>query len=84
MSGAWSKGADQFINEPFDVVVTVCDSAAADCPVWPGAKRVEHWPIVDPSYGPDDPATRYDRFIATRDELKRRIDGLVESLEESG
>lgn len=80
ISGATSKGADQFLNEPFDVVVTVCDSAAKDCPTWPNAKRIEHWPIVDPSYGPDDPATRYDRFLATRDEIERRIDELVETL----
>ena len=77
---AESKSAEKFINEPFDVVVTVCDSAAKDCPSWPGAKRIEHWPIVDPSYGPDDPATRYDRFIVTRDELARRIDELARSL----
>ena len=74
---AQSKGADQFIDQPFDVVVTVCDSAAKDCPNWPGAKRIEHWPIVDPSYGPDDPATRYDRFVATRNELAQRIDKLA-------
>jgi len=80
MDGAYSKGADEFRDQPFDVVVTVCDSAARDCPTWPGAKRIEHWPIVDPSYGPDDPATRYDRFVATRDELRRRIDDLVEML----
>ncbi len=77
---AESKSADKFINEPFDVVVTVCDSAAQDCPTWPGAKRIEHWPIVDPSYGPDDPVTRYDRFMATRDELARRIKELVKTL----
>jgi arsenate reductase (thioredoxin) len=79
-SGHTSKSADQFINEPFDVVVTVCDSAAQDCPNWPGAKRIEHWPIEDPSYGPDDPATRPDRFAATRDDLRRRIDELVKTL----
>ena len=77
---ARSKSADEFITQPFDVVVTVCDSAAKDCPNWPGAKRIEHWPIVDPSYGPDDPATRYDRFVATRDELAQRIDKLAEAL----
>ena len=80
ISDAKSKSADELINQPFVVVVTVCDSAAKDCPVWHGAKRIEHWPIVDPSYGPDDPATRYDRFIATRDELAKRIDKLAESL----
>ena len=80
INDARSKSAEQFLNEPFDVVVTVCDSAAQDCPSWPGAKRIEHWPIEDPSYGPDDPATRFDRFIETRNELNRRIDELVKTL----
>jgi arsenate reductase len=77
---AKSKPASQFVNESFDIVVTVCDSAAEDCPAWPGAKRIEHWSIEDPSYGPDDPATRYDRFIEKRDELRRKIDELLKSL----
>ena len=80
ISGATSKSAEPFLDQPFDVVVTVCDSAAKDCPTWPGAKRIEHWPIVDPSYGPDDPATRFDRFVATRNELAKRIDQLAETL----
>jgi len=80
ISGAESKGAERFLDQPFDVVVTVCDSAAQDCPNWPGAKRIEHWPIVDPSFGPDDPSTRYDRFVATRNELASRIEGLVAGL----
>ena len=83
IGAAESKGASQFLDEVFDVVVTVCDSAAQDCPNWPGAKRIEHWPIEDPSWGPDDPATRFDRFRETRDELRRRIDELAASLGES-
>jgi len=77
IGGAQSKGASQFIDEDFDVVVTVCDSAAQDCPMWPGAKRIEHWPIVDPTFGEGD---ALQRFIATRDELARRIEELVQSL----
>ncbi|HYC91334.1 MAG TPA: arsenate reductase ArsC [Thermoanaerobaculia bacterium] len=79
-TGQTSKSAEPFLDEPFDAVVTVCDSAAQDCPTWPGAKRIEHWPIVDPSFGPDDPKTRFQRFVQTRDELERRIDELVASL----
>jgi arsenate reductase (thioredoxin) len=79
-SGQTSKSADEFLDQPFDVVVTVCDKAANDCPLWPGAKRIEHWPIVDPSWGPDDPATRFDRFVETRNELQRRIDELMATL----
>jgi arsenate reductase len=82
MDGAHSKSALEFRTEPFDLVVTVCDSAAEDCPTWPGARRIEHWSIEDPSYGPDDPETRYDRFVATRDEIRRRIDELVGTLGE--
>jgi arsenate reductase (thioredoxin) len=79
-SGQTSKSAEEFLEQPFDVVVTVCDKAAKDCPLWPGAKRIEHWPIVDPSWGPDDPATRFDRFVETRNELQRRIDELMTTL----
>lgn len=80
---AKSKPADEFLGQPFDVVVTVCDSAAKDCPNWPGAKRIEHWPIEDPSFGPDDESTRYGRFVETRDDLAKRIEGLAASLGQS-
>jgi arsenate reductase (thioredoxin) len=74
ISDAQSKSADQFLNEDFDIVITVCDSAAADCPMWPGAKRIEHWPIEDPTWGDGN---AQERFAKTRDELKRRIDELL-------
>ena len=77
ISDAQSKGADQFIDQRFDVVVTVCDSAAQDCPLWPGAARIEHWPIEDPTFGDENGAAR---FAATRDELRQRIEDLVETL----
>jgi arsenate reductase len=71
---AQSKSADEFLSEQFDVVVTVCDSAAQDCPNWPGAKRIEHWPIEDPSW------SGYPAFVETRENLARRIEALVETL----
>jgi arsenate reductase (thioredoxin) len=77
MSGHTSKSSEKYLGEDFDYVVTVCDSAASDCPVWPKAKNLLHWPIVDPSYGPDDPLTRFDRFIERRDELRSRINELA-------
>jgi arsenate reductase (thioredoxin) len=79
IAGARSKSSEEFRATTFDAVVTVCDSAAADCPVWPNAKRLEHWSIEDPSFEPD-PDRRYERFVETRDDLRRRIDALVDSL----
>ena len=73
-AGRPSKNASEFVDRDFDVVVTVCDSAAQDCPIWPGARRIEHWPIVDPGAG------GYPRFVEIRDELERRIDALVKAL----
>ena len=75
-----SKPAEPFLDQPFDVVVTVCDSAAKDCPRWPGAKRIEHWSIEDPSWGDDEESTRFQRFEETRDDLRQRIDDLVDTL----
>ena len=79
IAGARSKSAAEFQDTDFDAVVTVCDSAAADCPIWPNAKRLEHWSIEDPSFEPD-PVQRYDRFVETRDDLRQRIDALVQGL----
>lgn len=74
INDARSKGTDEFLDEAFDVVVTVCDSAARDCPHWPNAKRVEHWSIVDPS------GRGHQAFVETRDDLARRIEQLVMEL----
>ena len=75
-----SKSADQFLEQPFDVVITVCDSAAQDCPTWPGAKRIEHWPIEDPTFYGANAEQQLARFIETRKDLERRIEELVASL----
>jgi hypothetical protein len=47
--------------------------------VWPGAKNVLHWSIEDPSFLPGSEETRLEAFRATRDDLRRRIDALVEA-----
>jgi protein-tyrosine-phosphatase len=78
MLGARPKFAGDYLAQTFDAVVTVCDHAAQDCPSWPGAVRVEHWSIEDPSFTP--PPSRKQSFRETRDELRRRISRLVEEL----
>lgn len=80
---ARSKPAEEFAGEALDLVVTVCDSAALDCPAWPGAKHIVNWSIVDPSFAPGDEEDRLEAFRSTRDELRRRIDGLIEALRRS-
>jgi arsenate reductase len=44
-----SKTLDRYLGEPFDDVITVCDTAAEACPVFSGATRRRHWSFKDPS-----------------------------------
>lgn len=83
MGRARSKAAEPFQTQAFDLVVTVCDSAAADCPVWPAAKHLVHWSIQDPSFATGPEEGRLDAFRATRDEVRQRIDSLMEALRRS-
>ncbi len=80
---AESKPAEDYSAEKLDLVVTVCDSAAADCPTWPGARHIVNWSIADPSFVRGTESERLDAFRTTRDELRRRIDGLIEALRRS-
>jgi arsenate reductase (thioredoxin) len=80
MAAAHSKGAEEFRESRFDLVVTVCASAAADCPTWPGARHLVHWAIEDPSFVKGGDQARLDAFRATREELRQRIDSLMEAL----
>ena len=48
-SSARSKSVHEFIGQPFDYVITVCDQAREACPVFPGAETSLHWGYDDPA-----------------------------------
>lgn len=64
---------DRYTGETFDYVVTVCDNAAQNCPVFPGEAVRLHWPFDDPAAftGPDDSVLEV--FRRVRDEIDRKI-----------
>lgn len=49
LTGHTSKHQDQFLEQPFDIVLTVCDAANDVCPVFPGRVERQHWSYPDPS-----------------------------------
>ena len=77
MSHARSKSVDEFAGESFDVVITVCDHAAANCPIFPGTTM--HWPTDDPFHAAGDEAARLAEYRRVRDELRERIESFLDS-----
>ncbi len=61
-----SKLADEFRSVEFDLVVTVCDSAAEECPIWLGKGKRVHHSFPDPAHTDD-----MNDFRAVRDDMLR-------------
>jgi len=73
-----SKNIDELPTRDFDLVITVCDSAAEECPVWPGrAGRRVHHSFVDPAKAQGTDAERLAVFRQVRDEILEQIPNLL-------
>ncbi len=70
-----SKSADEFRPVPFDVVITVCDDAAENCPVWLGAGQRVHLSFPDPAAAPVEQQPQ--QFRAVRDALSDQLLGYL-------
>ena len=77
MSNQYPKLLDQFLEDEFDYVFTVCDSAKESCPILPNAKNVIHHSFEDPSrssYKSDQEAM--EMYRKTVNEISSWIDSL--------
>lgn len=72
-----SKSLDQFKEQPFDLVVTVCGNAKDACPVFPGAGQTLHWPFDDPADASGTDEEKMAVFRRVRDEIKEKIDSYL-------
>ena len=67
-----SKRADEFQGVDFDLVVTVCDSAAEECPIWLGKGKKIHHSFRDPAVTDD-----MNDFRSVRDDIERVMTELL-------
>jgi arsenate reductase len=68
-----SKRADEFQGVDFDLVVTVCDSAAEECPVWLGKGKRVHHSFPDPAKAEGTDEEVMNAFRAVRDDMEREM-----------
>jgi len=86
VSGHRSKHLDELAGIAFDVVVTVCDNANEQCPIFPGEARVLHRGFDDPPRlaAHLDAEGAMEPYRRIRDEIRRFVEGLPELLDEPG
>jgi len=63
-----SKSTNEFRDVDFDLVVTLCDDAAENCPIWLGKGKRVHHSLPDPSK-----TNNMNNFRKVRDEIEREI-----------
>lgn len=73
ISGARSKHLNEFIDQEFDYVITVCDAAAEACPMFPGNARRIHWSFPDPSAAEGGDEQRRQAFREVRDAAAEQL-----------
>lgn len=73
-----SKHVDEFRQQDFDVVITVCDSAAEECPLWLGKGKRLHHGFPDPAKSDD-----LEDFRQIRDAIEREIIPILKNFDGS-
>ncbi len=73
ISAQRSKSVEEFRDAEFDVVITVCDDAARNCPVWLGKGKKVHLGFPDPAAGTGSDGERLEVFRRVRDGLRQAV-----------
>lgn len=79
-TAARSKSVLEMLDEPWDLVLTVCDSAREACPVVPGARRTAHEGFPDPAAAVGSEEQRLAAFRSVRDAIAERMAALAAGL----
>ena len=68
-----SKSTEKFRKKKLDLVVTVCDNAAEDCPVWLAEGQIVHISFIDPAEATGTEEEKLELFRKVRDDISRRV-----------
>ena len=73
-----AKSVAELAGEPFDLVITLCDQAQQQCPIFPGETEVRHVGFPDPARAVGAEAEIMAAFRQVRDDLRVRLIPLLE------
>ncbi len=73
LSQHYSKSVDDLPEKDFDLVITVCDQAREQCPIFPGKTEVMHLGFSDPAQAGGRAKEIMGEFRRVRDELRARL-----------
>jgi len=68
-----SKSTDEFRDMALDQVITVCDDAAENCPLWLGSGNVTHIGFPDPAKATGTDQEIFAVFQQVRDDIRERV-----------
>lgn len=74
-----SKGLEEYVDERFTRVISLCDKVREVCPAFPGPPTTTHWSMPDPS-AEEAPDGGDQAFVRTADELDVRIEFLLHTM----
>lgn len=78
--GQYSKHVDQYLGKVnFDYLITVCDHAAENCPVFPGAGQRLQWSFDDPAAVVGSHNDKMQAFRRVRDQIDQQIGAWVKT-----
>ncbi len=80
ISNQTSKGIDDDLLHKMDMIITLCSSAEAMCPMTPPRIKRIHWSIDDPKSATGAEEEVLNAFRGARDEIRKKIEILVEEL----
>jgi protein-tyrosine-phosphatase len=73
-SDARSKSWEEFNDFTFDFIITVCDRAKENCPIWPGQPIMAHWGLPDPAAFAGTEAEKLEQTLQVARQIRRRLE----------
>ena len=82
ISGQKSKHVNEFTNQTFDIIITVCDNAKESCLIFPGKAERLQWSFFDPAEALGSQENLLKAFKKVRDQIAEKIKGYFSKKED--